>query len=98
MDKVVDMPVVVQRQVPMVQTVLETVEGQPSQLIGRAIELLVVKQIPTCGCRVCSEIPQLQFIAEVVDVRVVQIGQVPHDPGSSEESVGAATAVDQQSG
>ena len=49
LNKVVDMPVVVRRQVRMLQTVLQTVEEQQLQFIDQVIELPVMtqRQIPT---------------------------------------------------
>ena len=38
---VVDVPVVMQRQVPRIQTVLMTVEGPPTQFVGRVMEALM---------------------------------------------------------
>ena len=40
-DTVVDMPVVLQRQVPRIQTVLMTMEGPPTQFVGRVMEALL---------------------------------------------------------
>ena len=38
---VVDLPMVMQRQVPRIQTVLMTVEGPPTQFVGRVMEALM---------------------------------------------------------
>ena len=43
-DQVVDMPVVVQRQVPIVQTVIKTMEVQQLQFIEKVIEILAAAQ------------------------------------------------------
>ena len=51
-DKVVDMPVVTQRQVPQIQTALKTVEAPPAQFVGRVVEA------PEIVVRKHVEIPQ----------------------------------------
>ena len=57
-DKVFDRPGVVRRQMPMVQTELETVEGQQLQLIDKVIDIRVVAQ---------RQIPMLQTMQNTIE-------------------------------
>ena len=70
-DEVVDVRVVMQRQVPQVQTVPNTVEVPPVPFVGRVVDvpvIVVTKHV---------EIPQTYYIDHVVDVSVVVLQQVP---------------------
>ena len=47
-DKVVDLPVVLQRQVPLIQTSLKTVAVSPTQFVGRVVKAPVIMQMRQC--------------------------------------------------
>ena len=69
-DKAVDTPVGVQRQVPLIQTV-QTLEVPPLQFIGTAVDIPVVAQRQAHlnrNVQETIEVPQLQSPDEVVDV------------------------------
>ena len=68
LDKADDMPVVVQRQVSMAQTVQKTMEVPPSQFIYKVVDTPVVAQ--------------LRQTDQVVDAPVVSVAQAPHVPCS----------------
>merc|ERR1712064_129760 len=77
---VVDVPVIMQRQVPAVQRVQKMVEVPQLQFIDRVVDIPVVqqRQVPTVQTvQQTIEIPQMQYIDKVVDVPVVQVMQVP---------------------
>ena len=72
-NKVTDVPVVVQRQVPTIQKVQKTVDVPQFQHIDRIMDLPVVKrhQEPTIQrVQKTVEVPQIQFIDKFVDAPV----------------------------
>lgn len=71
-DKVVDLPVVLQRQVPRIQTVLNTMEVPSVPFVG------IVMDVPVMMATKHVEIPQTYHIDHVADVPVVMLRQVPH--------------------
>ena len=70
--KVVDVPVVTQRLIPMVQTVQQIIEIPQLQFVAR----WSMSPLRTLKCRKTSEIPQLQF-TKVVDIPVVTQRLIP---------------------
>ena len=79
-DKAVDMPVVMQRQVPDVRKVLKTVEAPQARSTDKVVDVPVhmQRQVPAVqAVRKTVEDPQTQFIDGVVDTPVVQQRQVP---------------------
>ena len=82
LNKADDKPVVVQRQVPMTQTVRKTVEVPPLQFTDKVVDVPVVaqRQIPIAVQTIqkTKDIPQLQCINKVIDVPVVSVAQAPH--------------------
>ena len=80
LDKAGNMPFVVQRQIPVAQTV-ETIEVSPLQFTDKVVDTPVVaqRQIPIVVQTVQTnmEIPQIQITDEVIDVPVVSAVQVP---------------------
>ena len=81
LDKAGNMPVVVQRQIPVAQTVQETMEVSPLQFTDKVVDTPVVaqRQIPIVVQTVQTnmEIPQLHYCDEVIDVPVVLVVQAP---------------------
>ena len=81
LDKVVDMPGVVQRQVSTDQTVQKTVEVPPLRLTDKVSDIPVVaqRQIPVMVQTVqkTMEIPHLQCVDNVSDVPVVSVVPAP---------------------
>ena len=67
-------PVVMQRQVPQVQTALNTVEAPAAQFVGRVVDVSATMQARQVTKEV--EIPQTYLIDHVVDVPVVMLRQV----------------------
>ena len=68
-------PVVMQRQVPQVQTALKTVEAPPAQFVGRVVDVSVTMQARQVTKEV--EIPQTSYLIDhVVGVPVVMLRQV----------------------
>ena len=67
-DRVVDIPVVQQRQVPMVQTIHKTVEIPQAQFLDKVVDMPVVVQRQVHKVQKTQEVPHLQLIDEVVDV------------------------------
>merc|ERR1712136_492948 len=80
LDKAGNMPFVVQRQIPVAQTV-ETMEVSPLQFTEKVVDTPVVakRQIPIVVQTVQTnmEIPQLHYCDEVIDVPVVLVVQAP---------------------
>ena len=79
-DKVIDVPVIMQRQVPAVQVVRKTVEVPQTQFIDRVVDTPVVqqRQVPTVQTvQKTMENPQAQFLDEVVGMPVVVQRKVP---------------------
>ena len=74
------MPVVVQRQIPVAQTVQETMEVSPLQFTDKVVDDPVVaqRQMSTEIVQKSIETHQLQDAAKVVDVPVVLVAQVSH--------------------
>ena len=73
-ENAVDEPVVLQRQTPMIQEVLKTVEFPQVQYVDEIVDVLVVaqSQVPTVqAVQKAVEVPQFQFRDQVVDVPVV---------------------------
>merc|ERR1719446_645412 len=68
-DRYVDVPVVKQREVPMVQKVQRTVEVPQIQYVDRAVHVPQVKQ---------RQVPMVQTIERQVDVPMVKKVEVPH--------------------
>ena len=92
LEEVVDMPVVVQRQMTMIRTVLQTVEVQQLQFIDQVIELLVLTHRQILMVRMMqktTEMPQLQHSEKEVDVPVEQATQAQNQfvDRSSERSL-----------
>lgn len=80
--EVVDMPVVLQRQVARIQRAQNTVEVPQVQYIGKTVHVPVVKQcqIPTIqAVRETVEVPHGQFLDPAVDVPVVMQRQAPQE-------------------
>ena len=81
LNKVDDMLVDVQRQIPVAQTMQKTMEVPPSHVTDKVSDIPVVapKQIVPMAQTVqkTTEIPQLQFPDQAVDVPVVLVAQVP---------------------
>ena len=65
---VVDLPVVLSRQVPRIQTAVKTAEASPKQFVGRVVELPVILR---------AEFPQTPCVDTIVDVPVVRQRQAP---------------------
>ena len=77
-----DEPVVLQRQAPMIQKVLKTVEVPQVQYIGKIGDVPVVRQgqVPTFRTlQRTVEVPQVQFPDRVVGVPVAFQRQVPQE-------------------
>ena len=81
LNKVDDMLVDVQRQIPVAQTMQKTMEVPPSHVTDKVsvIPVVVPKQILPMAQTVqkTTEIPQLQFPDQAVDVPVVMQRQIP---------------------
>ena len=78
----VDEPVVLQRQAPMIQEVLKTVEFPKVQYVDEIVDVPVVAQSQVPIVRTVQktvEVPQSQFPDLVVDVPVVMQRQVPQE-------------------
>ena len=80
LDKAGNMPFVVQRQIPVAQTVQETMEVSSLQFTDKVVDDPVVaqRQISMEIVQKSIETPQLQDAAKVVDVPVVLVAQVSH--------------------
>ena len=79
LDEAGDMPVVVQRQVSMAQTVQKAMEVAPLQSVNKVVDVPVVapRQIPIVQTvEETKEIPQLRCPDEVVDNPAVQVPRV----------------------
>ena len=95
-DKVVDIPVVAQRQIPMVQSVQKTIEIPQLQYIAKVVDVPGVPVVQIlryrCGGRQSSptvaaaeksvEIPHV-FLDKVVDMPVIVNDRVLHSGGAS---------------
>ena len=82
-DKAVDVPMVSERQAPMIQKVLKTVEGPQVQYSDRIVDLPVVTQcrVPTIQLvQKTVEMPQVQFLDRLLDAPVVMQRQAPQEP------------------
>ena len=80
-DEAVDIPVVTQRQISTVQTVLKSIEISQLQYCDEVIDVPVVLGVQASQSQAVAEtaeIPQLQVTDQVVDVLVVVVAQVPH--------------------
>ena len=80
LNKVDDMPVAVQRQIPMVQTVEETKETPQLQVIDKVVDDPVVQVPKVQVLEKTAEIPQLQNvekIGEIPQTRTIQGTQAP---------------------
>ena len=80
LNKVDDMPVAVQRQIPMVQTVEETKETPQLQVIDKVVDDPVVQVPRVQVLEKTAEIPQLQNvekIGEIPQTRTIQGTQAP---------------------
>ena len=78
-DKAVDMLVVMQRQVPRIQTARKTVEVPLAQSVGTVLRVSVITQVITKVRQVTKhvEFPQTQHIDKIVEVLAVTQRQVP---------------------
>ena len=78
-DRAVDVPVVMQRQVPIVQKVQRTVEVPQARSTDKVMDVPVIMQGQVPAVQVVPKTvdPQTQFIDGVVDTPVVQQRQVP---------------------
>ena len=79
-DKVVDVPVVMQKQVPAIQKVQKTVEVPQVQLIDKVVDMLVVLQRHVTIIQKVQrtvEAPQVHYTDKIVDVPLVLQRQVP---------------------
>merc|ERR1719480_232117 len=77
-DKVVDIPVQKQRQVPMVQTVQKTVEIPQIQYIDVPVPVQKQRQVPMVQTvQETVEIPQIQYIDKVVAVPMTKSVRCP---------------------
>ena len=68
-DKAVDVPVAVQRQVPSIETVQKTVEIPQTQHIDKVADVLVARPCQTLSVQRVQktvEVPQIQFIDKLV--------------------------------
>ena len=80
--EVVDMPVVLQRQVATIQRTQKTVEVPQMQYVGKFIDVPVLAQhrVPTVrAVQKAVEVPQDQYRDRVANVRVVLQRQVPQE-------------------
>ena len=79
-DKAVDVPVVMRRQVPIVQKVQRTVEVPQARFIEQVVDVPVGIPRQVSAVQVVqktSEIPQIRFIDRMMDTSVEQQWQVP---------------------
>ena len=79
-DKAVDVPVIEQRQVPIVRKVQKTVEVPQTQFINKVVDVPVHMQRPVPAVQVVqktAEATRIQFIDRTVDIPAVQHRQVP---------------------
>merc|ERR1719273_2819188 len=83
-DKVVDIPVVVQRQVPMVQKAQKTVEVPQVQYIDKVVDVPVVRVV---------DIPQVQVVEKIVDIPQVQVVEKIVEVPEFQTVAGEQTAV-----
>merc|ERR1711945_20320 len=77
-DKVVDIPVVAQRQIPMVQTVQKTIEIPQLQYVDKVVDVPVVQVVQVPQVQVVEktvEIPQLQIVEKIVEIPEIQTVQ-----------------------
>merc|ERR1712135_84199 len=65
-DKVVDIPVVAQRQIPMVQTVQKTIEIPQLQYVDKVVDVPVVQVV---------QVPQVQIVEKTVEIPEIQMVQ-----------------------
>merc|ERR1712122_408361 len=75
---VVDIPVVAQRQIPMVQTVQKTIEIPQLQYIDKVVDVPVVQVVQVPQVQVVEktvEIPQLQIVEKIVEIPEIQTVQ-----------------------
>ena len=63
-DKVIDVPVVVQRQIPMVQAVQNTIQTPQLQCVDKVVSDHVVQVV---------HVPQLQVVEKIVEIREIQM-------------------------
>ena len=74
--KVIDVPVVMQRQVPAIQTVQKTVEATQAHHVD--IPVVLQRRLPIIQrFEKTVEVPQVQHIDRIVDVPVLSQRQVP---------------------
>merc|ERR1712083_199712 len=79
-DRVVDVPVVKQRQVPSIQKVQRTVEVPQVQYIDRVVDVPVVKQRQVPSVQVVQKpvtVPVIETVEKIVDVPVIKQVEVP---------------------
>ena len=79
-DKAVDVPIIVQRQVPIVQKVQKTVEVFQTQFINKVVDVPVhmQRQVPAVQVvQKTAEATRIQFIDRAVDIPAEQQRQVP---------------------
>ena len=80
LDKAGNMPVVVQRQIPVAQTVQETMEVSSLQFTDKVVDDPVVaqRQISVETVQKSMRLPSCRTLIQVVDVPVVLVAQVSH--------------------
>ena len=95
-DKIVDVPVVAQRQVPTIQTAQKTEEVPKVQFIEQVVDVPVdmQRQDPAVQfVKKTAEVPQNRFIDRVVDTPVVQQRQGTNNAGGPENHGESISAV-----
>merc|ERR1740116_623612 len=79
-DKIIDVPVVKQVEVPQIQKIPKTVEVPQIQYIDKVVDIPVVKQrqVPMVQkIQKTVDVPQIQYLDKIVDVPVVKHVEVP---------------------
>ena len=95
-DKVIDIPLMTQRQIPLVQAIQKTVETPRAQVIP----VVKQRQVPRVGVQKKAQMSQIQLTDKLIDVTVfMQTSScTPSPTENSRDASDSRVAVHRQSG